>query len=241
MKTILKIAFAALFAASLSACALDRSTITLDQAKLDAPVSSQFTPVKIVTVTDGRYFDPAPPNPDTPSLAKEDIGNAALKARAIGRKRNGYGMALGDVVLPEGTTVSVVVRTAVANGFKQAGYRVVEAGDPDYDKAAPVDVRVDKYWCWVQMGFWALKVHNASEVELTGVPGAAQPKLTVQGGVAESSMAVTESRWKETATKGLAALTQNVAAALRGQPQEIVNHNDDPPSDQNQAAKSVQK
>lgn len=241
MKIILKIAFAALFAASLSACALDRSTITLDQAKVDIPAGSKLTPVKIVNVTDGRYFDPAPPNPDTPSLAKEDIGNTALKARAIGRKRNGYGMALGDVVLPEGTTVSGVVRTAVANGFKLAGYRVVEAGDPDFDKAAPVDVRVDKFWCWVQMGFWSLKVHNASEVDLTGVPGAAQPKLTVQGGVADKSMAVTESRWKETASKGLAALTQNVAAVLRGQPQQIVDHSDDPPPEQNQGANPVQK
>lgn len=230
MKTILKIAFAALLAASLSACALDRSTITLDQAKVDIPAGSQVTAVKFVNVSDDRYFDSAPPNPDTPSLAKSDIDNAALKARAIGRKRNGYGMALGDVVLPEGTTVSGVVRTAVANGFNLAGYRVVEAGDPDFDKAASVDVQIDKFWCWVQMGFWSLKVHNASEVELSGVPGSAQPKLTVQGGVADSSMAVTESRWKETATKGLAVLTQNVAAALRGQPQQIVNHNDDPPA-----------
>lgn len=220
MKTISNLFFAALLAASLSACAAGHSEIQLTQASPVATANPQGVPVKIVTVKDARYFDPSPPNPETPSLAQEDFNNQSLRDRAIGRKRNGYGMAMGDVVLPEGTTVAGVVKTAVSNGFAAAGYRIVEPGQAGYDQATPVELRIKQFWCWFSPGFWEVKVSNVAEVDISGAPKPAADRLTVRGGASEGTMAATESRWQEIASKGLDLLTQNTTAALQGKPQQ---------------------
>ncbi|OIQ95890.1 hypothetical protein GALL_221360 [mine drainage metagenome] len=224
MKTILKFFAVAACAASLSACAAGRSVVTLDQAKITAPAQVQSVAVKIVQVTDARAFEEDPPNPSDPSLSSDDLHDAGLKARAIGRKRNGYGMAMGEVMLPEGSTVSGVIRTAVANGFREAGYRVVEAGQDGFDQARPVSLRIEQYWCWFQPGFFGVTVHNKGRIDVTGPLPNGATALVVQSGAKQTMMAVTEDDWQKIASEGLASLTANTAAALQGKPQKIVSH-----------------
>ncbi len=222
MKTVLKFFAMAACAASLSACAASRSVVTLDQAKITAPAQTQAVAVKIVQVTDARTFEEDPPNPSDPSLSGDDVHDAALKARAIGRKRNSYGMAMGDVMLPEGSTVSGVIRTAIANGFREAGYRVVEAGQEGFDQARPLSLRINAYWCWFQPGFFGVTVHNRSRIDITGPLPNGASSLEIKGGAKDTMMAVTEDDWQNIASEGLASLTANTAAALQGKPQKTV-------------------
>src|SRR5207253_3483484 len=110
----------------------------------------------------------APASPDIPSLDDAEDNGQATKERAIGSKRNGYGKALGDIVLPEGQTVSGLTETAIATAFQESGYIVARKGDANYDAAFPVSARVNEFWAWIKPGFWAITTNQKSEVELQG-------------------------------------------------------------------------
>ena len=84
-------------------CATSRGILEVPLTVGDNP--AQGREVKIVRVSDRRTFQMKPPDPSTPSLKDEAIDNPAITSRAIARKRSGYGMAMGDILLPEGQTV----------------------------------------------------------------------------------------------------------------------------------------
>jgi hypothetical protein len=201
-----------------SGCAASRSVVSLDQPSGAIANPEQGVAVKIVSVTDERHFESAPKNPDTPSLSEDDIGNNSIKARAIGRKRGGFGKALGDVLLPEGQTVSDMMGGALTAGFRQANYRVLVPGDAGYDAAIPVKARVIQFWSWLQMGFWQLHAHNRAEVEIAGPMQVLKDGLTVHGGSEVSSMAVTESDWQSVASQGVKNFTENLVKVLTEKP-----------------------
>ena len=94
---------------SLSACAVDRSTVSVD-APENISNPSNGVEVKLASVTDGRVYEFQPATPDIPSLSEDEIVNADIKARAFARKRNSYGKALGDVILPEDQTVAEIMK-----------------------------------------------------------------------------------------------------------------------------------
>nr|WP_241024505.1 flagellar biosynthesis protein [Burkholderia sp. Ac-20365] len=151
------------------------------------------------------------------SLDPAEDSSDASKARAIGRKRNGYGKALGDVVLPEGKTVSGLVESALANGFQQAGYVVVKPGDPNFASAAPVNAEVIDFWAWFQPGFWSVTTNQKSELHLSGDIGALHGAQTVRTRVSESKQVVTTSDWQEIVEKGLAAIASQTRNLVSGQ------------------------
>jgi len=203
---------------TVSGCAASRSVVSLEQPSGTVVNPEQGIAVKIVKVTDARTFESSPKNPDTPSLSEEDMNNSSIKARAIGRKRGGFGMAMGDVLLPEDQTVAGMIENALTNGFRQANYRVLTLGDAGYDAAAPVKARVVKFWSWFQPGFWEVQVHNHAEVEITGALSVLKKGLTVRGAAVESGMAVTESDWQNVASEGLSNFSGNLVKALTGKP-----------------------
>lgn len=127
--------------------------------------------VVIRSVTDDRVFEEAPADPSTPSLGfgGADAATATLKSRAIGRKRNTFGKALGDVLLEDGKTVEDVVRDNLAAALHEAGYRVQEQADAGA-AATVLDVRIKQFWAWFQPGFWAIELHTkiATDINLSG-------------------------------------------------------------------------
>ena len=135
-----------------SACATGRTVITLPQPKV-VPASdlgaSQRT-VFVNAVTDSRIFEDAPSEPSTPSLgiAPASASSEEIKARAIARKRHGYGLAQGDVILAEPLTVRQVVKASLESAFTEAGFRVVAQGG----SATPAQVHVKQFWLWLQPG-----------------------------------------------------------------------------------------
>src|SRR5688500_2660691 len=166
----------------LAGCAAGRSVLP---AGIDAgrnPV--QGTAVRIDAVQDARVFMPSPPSPDIPSLMGNETADKSVTSRAVGRKRGGFGAALGDVLLPEGTTVATLVQSAVARGLRESGHRVLERGDPGYEQAVPITVRVEQFWSWFNPGFVAVTLTNRAAVNLQG------PTSTLAQGRTFSSQAV---------------------------------------------------
>lgn len=203
--------------AALAGCATSRSEI-----KLQSPVVSPATTaagtgrvVVIKSVTDERVFEQSPSDPSTPSLGFGGADNAStqVKSQAIGRKRNGFGKALGDVLLQQGQTVQDVVRTNLSAALEQGGYQVksqAEAG------ANPVvlDVRIKKFWSWFQPGFWAITLHSNIATELQ-VEGGGAP-IQVEAHAEDKRQMATESAWMEITQQGLDHYRAEAAKSVVG-------------------------
>src|SRR5437868_627274 len=170
MMLLRRIAIYCLAASILGGCALGRTTVDVSAPQGINPAMGKY--VRIVSTQDKRTFIVAPPSADMASLDPDQDSSDASKARAIGRKRNGYGKALGDVVLSEGKTVSGLVESAVATGFQEAGYIVVKQSDPNFAAAAPVSAEITDFWAWFQPGFWSVTTNQKSELRLSGEVGA---------------------------------------------------------------------
>jgi uncharacterized lipoprotein YajG len=184
--------------AVLTGCATSRSEIKLAGPVANAPTSSVSNgPIVVIrSVKDERVFEQAPSNPSTPSLGFEgsDKASAELKARAIGRKRNGFGQALGDVTLADNQTVESVVRENLTAAFEQAGYRVKNIATDD-PSVVVADVHIKKFWAWVKPGFLAITLSTdiATDISLSG---AVEP-VVISVHAEDGRQIVPESAWIE--------------------------------------------
>lgn len=189
----------------LGGCATSRSELRLaTPAATAAPAAAGARVAVIRSVKDERVFEQAPDEPSTPSLGFEGAQQASAEAklRAIGRKRNAFGKALGDVFLQDGQTVEGVVRDNLAAALREAGFNV--RADAGGDAAALlVDVKIRKFWAWVQPGFWAVtvKANIDTELQLSGAAGT----TTVATQVEDARQFVTDAVWMETIDKALQA------------------------------------
>lgn len=203
----------------LCGCATSRSEIKIASpaATPAAPPSASARTVVIRSVKDERVFEQAPRLASIPSLGFEGAARATdeVKARAIGRKRGGFGLALGDVLLDNGQTVTGLVRENVSAAFQQAGFRVLAegAGTP---AALLVDVRIKQFWAWFQPGFWAITLNTNIETEFD-LSGAAGPvKLSVHA--EDSRQIATDSAWLEIVEKALLAYRTQATAKVGAAP-----------------------
>ncbi len=209
---IIRVLAYGLAAAALGGCALGRDTVAVTAPSAGNPATGQA--VRIESVLDARKFEVAPSSPDIPSLDDAEASGDAIKARAIGRKRNTYGKALGDIVLPEGQTVAGLTETAIATAFRESGYVVASKGDANYDSAVPVSARVNEFWAWVRPGFWSVTTNQKAEVELQGNVGGLSGKQVLKTQVTESKQVVTGDDWRQIVEKGLKALTDETKLVL---------------------------
>ena len=86
--------------------------------------------------------------------------SAAQKDQVIGRQRDSFGLAMGDISLPAGDSVTKRVRLLVEQALTKNGYQVsADANGPN-----SVAVSVNKFWTWNSPGFWTLKF----DARLTG-------------------------------------------------------------------------
>jgi hypothetical protein len=200
-------------AAALSGCAIGRSTIDLSVAPGE-PAGAERAYVK-VQVADQRTFQLNPTDPSVPSLAEEDFKDSALRARAIARKRNAMGQALGDVTLPEGRTVAQLVRDAAIKALRQRGYAVVDDRSPEAANAMALDLNIVKFWAWGTPGFAAYTLTFESEVAMRGGVLASGDATTVRARTEDGFQIVTEGAQQEFMQGGVNQLVEQMKAAIR--------------------------
>jgi len=145
----------------ISGCATNRGylDIQVPSASLTDPNGKQ---VYIRSITDNRLFQDKPASADMPSIGFGGVKNATpeIKSRAIARKRNAYGRALGDILLDEGQSVEKVVYEATRNALYSLGYAVVDKQEQAAPDAIIVDVSIDKFWAWTITGMWAISLKS---------------------------------------------------------------------------------
>lgn len=188
----------------LAGCATNRSEIKLNSPSVavsNAAIVSGRTAV-IRLVKDERVFEQAPSDPSTPSLGFEGAAQASadVKSRAIGRKRNGFGKAMGDILLQDGQTVDGVVRENLAAALNQSGYKVVSDAEID-STTLVVNVHVNKFWTWLQPGFWAITLHAIIDTDLVQPGGA--PTLGINVHATQTGQMATDGTWMEILNKAL--------------------------------------
>ena len=145
-----------------SGCASNRGYMHLDVPKANKPENA-INQVYIRSITDARVFEEKPATADIPSLGFGGLKKAdaaSVKSHAIARKRNGYGKAMGDILLEEQQTVPNLVYDMLKTSLYLLGYDVTN--DPAQAKvdAIQFEVSVDKFWGWLTPGFWTLATSN---------------------------------------------------------------------------------
>ena len=197
-----------------SGCATNRGILDVRINGIQNPDSGPA--VTIVRVTDNRVFEAAPRTPSVPSLKGGEIGDKAITSRAIARKRNAYGKALGDILLPEGRTVENVVREALVKSFREAGYRVIEdaARSEDKDKAMRIEADIEQFWSWFTPGFWAVSLEFEAKVKIKGDVPPFKNGETVRGHVQLHTQAAGPRAWLNTINKGIDAFIAEVKNSL---------------------------
>lgn len=176
MKNISSCIAIVLLGLNTSGCATNRSEVTLNTTANRAVVNVPSNGRKVVLkeVLDERSFQDGSSDPSVPSLGFEGSAQASamVKERAVARKRNSFGKALGDVVLQEGQTVSKLVREVTTQALADAGY-VVVSDVADAGGATSIDIKIRQFWSWMTPGFWSLTFENKIEAALNGGNGKA--------------------------------------------------------------------
>jgi len=148
--------------------------------------------ISVGPVSDVRQFENKPDSPSTPSINGDaTMLSAEARSRFIGRQRNSWGHAEGDIVLPEGQTVQGKLAELLREGLKRRGYDVVES-DP---KA--VTAEVQQFWTWVTPGFFALSFEAQITCKLTVTIGGKPVSFVVKGYGLNHGQFAKDENWKE--------------------------------------------
>lgn len=141
----------------------------------------------------------SPPSPDIPSLGQGGISNhnTELRSRAIGRKRNGYGKALGDVFLDEDNSVHDLVKNILTIVLSEYGYKTYDINSNYPSDAVIIDITINKFWSWIDIGFWSIGIE--AEIDTDAIITHNDNKTTsISARTSKRVMAATDAAWKET-------------------------------------------
>lgn len=196
-------------------CAMNRSVVSVPLEQIDEP--TQGTIVVINSVTDQRLFELDPELPSTPSLKDGAIGDKTLTVRAFARKRNTYGVAMGDVLLPEGESVATLVKQSLTNTLRATGYRVRDGEEDIPADALSLDVDIKKFWCWMEPGFWYITSNFQAELELRGPFFKSGNLETVEIKTNDGHQVITDNDYIKTTQVGLESLMSQIKEKLKEQ------------------------
>jgi hypothetical protein len=162
------------------------------------PEASTAKVAVIERVSDRRQFEENPRDPSIPSLKKgSDYAlDAEGRKRAIARKRNGYGKAMGDILLEGGDTVETLARGLVENGLRERGYRILAAGEPVPADALRLQVDVNEFWAWFSPGFWAVSMEAKLRFDIQAEGPAGSQSFSIPAYGINKGQSGREANWR---------------------------------------------
>jgi hypothetical protein len=199
-----------LVALSTSACVTGTRSI-----ELATPEQVASTPAKgsvyIAQIVDQRTFEQKPAQASTPSVNGNLASTSAeQRSKLIGRQRNGFGKAMGDVALANDGTVQGEVRRLLEQGFAGRGYSI--ANSPDGALVANVEIR--KFWAWFRPGFWSVGFDADIDCHI-GIEGDGSTKsIDVQGHGLNKGQVASDANWQEAFEMAFSEFLKNLDTAL---------------------------
>ncbi|MCK4501912.1 MAG: hypothetical protein KAU22_02690 [Desulfuromonadales bacterium] len=146
----------------LTGCATNRGIVSLQLPESTTVVAANGEEVYLESVIDKRIFEEKPRTQDIPSLGfgGAEKATAEIKKRSIARKRNGFGQAMGDILLQEGQTVETVIAATLKRAFLETGYKVLTEKEQISANTIIVKVTIQKFWAYMTPGFWAITLSS---------------------------------------------------------------------------------
>lgn len=175
-----------------SGCVTGRRSVALVVPPSAAAPETVGT-VHLGSITDARTFMNRPPDPWIPSVEGDVAAMSAdQKATMIGRQRNTYGRALGDVALPAGSSVAQVTRTLIEQGLKQRGFSTTaDAGAP-----ISIDVSIDEFWGWFTPGMWVVSFEARVYCTLTIKSSDQSTQAVIKGYGINRGQVASDANWQ---------------------------------------------
>lgn len=199
--------FPALF---LAGCATNVSTLTPDLSMCQGNNNPDaIKSVYIKSVTDGREFSDNARQAYMPTWSND---GSYEEARAIGRKRNGFGKAMGGLVLPEGMPATTVVKQTLTQAFVDNGYKVVENEADVTNETKVVNVKMPTFWSWMNPGFWNIRLTTDIEADVSGYQ---EEIVRVKGKYGEGFQLGTESNWLNVLNQAIRKFYEDAKSKLK--------------------------
>ncbi len=178
--------------ALLSGCVTGRRTIDLGVPTLQIAEGQNGT-VSIKTIEDNRTFENKPSSPSIPSIDGDvNSMSSAAKSKMIGRQRNGYGKAAGDISLPEGETVESKSLAMISEVFKARGYSISEDENSDFQ----LDVNINEFWAWFSPGMFSVSFEAKIECEISIVGSSKNETIKVEGYGINKGQVASDENWQ---------------------------------------------
>jgi hypothetical protein len=176
-----------------SACVTGRRSLSLPVPSHDIPAATRGN-VYIDAVTDDREFQNKPSDPSVPSI-DGDVSKLSPqeKDQMIGRQRNTFGKAMGDIALPAGDSVTRRMRLLVEQGLMRKGYEI--SADPGAAKTVTVSVK--EFWAWSTPGFFALTFEAKLSCAISVADAAGVHTTTVKGYGLNHGQVAKDGNWQE--------------------------------------------
>lgn len=192
----------------LTACVTGTRSVTLE-VPTQTSSKSGLGSVQIVNINDSRVFEQKPSSPNTPS-SKSDVASLSAQAKSalIGRQRGGYGQAMGDVALPEGSTIENEVRKLISSGLQNRGYVV---SDNSNNK---LNVDIEKFWAWMVPSFITIGFESeiTTNLSISNENGTKQAK--VEGVGNNEGQVASNANWQLTYSRAFENFLSNMDSAL---------------------------
>ena len=165
--------------------------------------------ISIGQITDDRRFEDGSRQPATPSVRGGLEGSTPeQRARLIGRQRNGYGKAIGDIDLPNERTIQDEVRDLVSHGFAGRGYAVSNS------ETNRMDIEIQKYWAWFQPGMWVIAFHAEVRTKLHITTSTGKQEITVEGRGENKGQVASDANWALAYQRAYDNYLENLESAL---------------------------
>ncbi|HEY4248978.1 MAG TPA: hypothetical protein VGM64_19290 [Lacunisphaera sp.] len=175
-----------------SGCVTGRRTVSLPVHSLGTPAAASKGDFLISSVTDNRHFENKPSDPSTPSI-DGDVNSLTpdQKASMIGRQRNTYGHAMGDIALPASDSVVQRTQELLKDALEQRGYHVTQ------DAAAPnsASVSIDQFWAWFTPGFASVSFEARVYCTLTIHKGGNGGTVVIKGNGLNRGQMASDANW----------------------------------------------
>lgn len=201
-----------------SGCATNRSVLSLNLPDTGYETPQNGRKLFIKSVSDQRGFQENPKTQDIPSLGFDGAENASneLKKRAVGRKRNSYGKALGDIFLEENQNVEIVIKNALRQAFQNIGYNVIKDDGSIDSNTTIAEAKIEKFWAYMTPGFWSITLTSEISTDITltseSINGPEVDKISVK--FEDNYQVATDSNWNEIIDQSLSKYIEKVKETL---------------------------
>lgn len=197
---------------ALTGCVTNVSTLSPDTKFVDAAQKEKAElstkTAFIRKVVDERKFR-TNAAPDKPTWSND---GSHEEGRAIGRKRNSFGKALGGFVLPAGFTAADVVRKTLGEVLTANGYKVLGSEGDVKPETKVIDVDMTQFWMWMNPGFWQLTL--SADINSTVRQEGAEP-VNVKGEYHEGFQVGTDSNYLTVLNTALRTFYEDAVEKLK--------------------------